>query len=762
MTPTPSLRLHGKDSAAAAAQGDAASALAESLIDQALNAARAGTLAELLRTRPRAARWLMRRWHAIALGAAGDAFGGPQGLDAVAEALLRWLVTQLRPDLEPNLDDIHREAWLNQVPWRPMLAVACHYLGVAVPEFRDRYRRSSGEAAMENLCGLWGVGPSTFYRYVDRARRQMVQIALEPATSVPRRMALRRFMQGEALLRSGLHDEAGRRAWHERQAERTLARRDLPSALWHQLQAGDAAGMVSVLRDHALALAAEPEVDALIERVPLADLPVRQQFDLCLARAGLARARHANDRELAAYGDALRYAHAAQDRLLMGIAYSALGRYHDPRDADRALSCYQDSVAYLGGEVLDADDAQTAEQVLTTMARLAWLYVARNDPRARAVLDEAERVRSRVKVPDTVLGMLEQTWGEFWRQSGDLRAALEHKHRALNIFERVGDQRSVLVTQLNLGLLYGEQRDFDRAISYSNAVAQAAAQGTLEPAIAVSSHGNLGAIYSWANRLDDAIVHYRLALDGALKADLRLHANRTHHNLAEAYYKRFRQTRDPEDERLGDLHAQAVLQAPLTECSAALVELTRRLKDETLSGEAIELTAPAQGQARDRLIPQEAAVHFELMSDIQRHRATLAVALPPDTHVRARLAIANAYLAISAQEREAALQLIERHGLGERFATELGQLRETFDRDLTAEQRLMARYKQLAADLLDDTRRAALVERLLRDGAINKSGYAELCNVSPATASKHLAALTERGLLQQTGKGPSTRYRLPG
>jgi tetratricopeptide (TPR) repeat protein len=760
MTPTPSSPLHGKPLDTAAAQG-AAGALAEHLIDQALNATRTGTLAELLRTRPRAARWLMRRWLAVAAGAAGDAFDGAHRLDALAAAMLRWLVTQLRPDLEPGFDGIDREAWLNQVPWRPMLAVACHYLGVAVPEFRDRYRRSSGEAGLENLCGLWGVGPSTFYRYVDRARRQMAQIALEPPASVPRRMALRRFMQADAHQRLGLRDDAGRRAWHARQADRALARRDLASTLWHQLQAGDAAGMVAVLRDHASALAGEPEVDALIERVAVAGLPVRQQFDLCLARAGLARARHATERELAAYEDALRYAHAAQDRLLMGIAYSALGRYHDPRDADRALSCYQDSVTFLSGEILDAGDVQTIEQVLTTMVRLAWLYVARNDPRARAVLDEAECVRARGTVPDGVLGMLEQTWGEYWRQTGDLRAALEHKHRALNIFERLGDRRSVLVTQLNLGLLYGETRDFDRAISYSKGVAKAAEERSVEPAIGVSSHGNLGAIYSWADRLDDAIAHYRLALERAKKSDLRLHANRTHHNLAEAYYKRFRQARNPEDERLGDLHAQAVLSAPLAECSAALVEATRRLKQETLAGEALEHQAPPQGQARDRMIPQEAAVHFESMSEIQRHRATLALALPPEAHVRARLAIANAYLAISTQEREAALQLIRRHGLGDRFASELDQLRDTFDRDLTAEQRLMAQYKQHAADLLDDTRRAALVERLLRDDVINKSGYADLCNVSPATASKHLSMLAERGLLQQTGKGPSTRYRLP-
>lgn len=724
--------------------------LAETLIDQALNAARVGTLPELLRTRPRAARWLMRRWRSLAVGAGGDAFDGADHFEVLATTLLRWLVTQLRPDLEPSFEGIDREAWLNQTGWRPMLAVACHFLNVPVPEFRDRYRRSAGEPALENLCGLWGVGPSTFYRYVDRGRRQMAQIAVERPPSVPRRLSLRRFVQIEALRRLGVQDDGASRAWHCQQSERALARGDATSALWHLLQAGEPSSLIGVLTAHTSALAADPETDALIERIDAASLLPRQQFDLWMARAGLARNRNVSERELAAYEGALRCATAAGERLQIGMAYSALGRYHDPRDADRALSCYQESVAFLQGEQFSADEQQSVEQVLTTMARLAWLYVARNDPRARTVLDGADALRARFAAADSVLGMLEQTWGEYWRQAGDLRAALEHKHRALNIFERIGDQRSVMVTHLNLGLLYGEIKDFDRAVAYSNLVLQAAEKRPVEPAIVVSSLGNLGLIYLWASKRDEAIEHYKRALDGALRADLRLHANRTHHNLAEAYYKRFVEGHDAEDERLGDLHAAAVLAAPLVESSAALVDATRALKAEVL-GER-------QQPSRDRLLPEESAVHFAQMSEIQQHRAVLALPVAPEAHVRARLAIANAYLAISTKEREAALQLIERHGLDRRFADELGRLRETFDRELTVEQRLVAVWKERAADLLDDPRRVALIERLLRDRSINKSTYADLCAVSPATASKHLTTLAERGLLRQTGKGPSTRY----
>ena len=71
-------------------------------------------------------------------------------------------------------------------------------------------------------------------------------------------------------------------------------------------------------------------------------------------------------------------------------------------------------------------------------------------------------------------------------------------------------------------------------------------------------------------------------------------------------------------------------------------------------------------------------------------------------------------------------------------------------------------WKLAAADLVDDTRRAGLVAHLLREGAITKSGYGALCGVAPATASRHLGLLAERGLLARRGKGPGTRYEMPG
>ena len=758
MTSTAAAEPHPFDATPGEGPASHRQLLLEALIDAALNAQRSGSLSEVVHQRPRVTRWALRHHMATVRGAAGDVLDSDNALVDAAGIVLRWLVTQLRPDLEPSFDRIDREAWLNQTAWRPMLAVMCQAGLAAIPDFRDRYRRWPDEPAVDNLCGLWGVGPSTFYRYVDRGKRLMVQIALEVPLPVPRRLSLRRFVQVDVYARLG-GDPGTRRHWHARQAERALQRRDLIAALWHYLQGNEHQLFVALLRERANDLAAEPEADALLERVPLDSLPTRLQFDHWVARAALARTRNAADRELHALERALQVAAAASDRLLLGIAYSALGRYHDPRDADRAFSCYEESVEFLREAEFQADDAQAIEQYLTTLARLAWLYVLRNDPRAHTVLERAEQLRLRHPPGDAVAGMVEQAWGEYWRQAGDLRKALDHKHRALNIFERLGDQRSVLVTHLNLGLLYGETKDFERAIRYTERVLELAERRATEPAIAVSSHGNLGLIHLWSGQLDKAIEHYQLALQRGLQANLRLHANRTHHNLAEAYYRRYQQTLNPEDERRGDLHAEAVLRAPISESSPAMVEATRLLKEQILAN-SLRVPGGAADESKDRLIPQESAVHFEEMSDIQRQRAALAVPLAPEAHVRARLAIAHAYMTIAVKEREAAQSLMQRHGLGEQFAAELAALRQTHDRELGREQALAVRWRPQAADLLDDARCLALIGRLLRDGSINKSTYAELCAVSPATASKHLSALAERGLLQQTGRGPSTRYSL--
>ncbi|HYJ98646.1 MAG TPA: hypothetical protein VEX14_11310, partial [Burkholderiaceae bacterium] len=343
MPETPATDKRARDVRASPPAAHDGVALASTLIEAALAAQRAGTLDELVRQRPRAARWLMRRFQPLLVGTVGDALEVEQPLVLAADLLLRWALTQLRPDREPSFEGIDRKAWLDLSAWRPMLAATCYAGLLAVPEFRERYRRRVEESAIENLCGLWSVGPSTFYRHLDRAKRTMAELMVRQPISVPMRFALRRWLQNEVARRQGLDGPDPRASWHRRQAERALQRHDVGSALWHRLAAGDVRGFIHALQLDALQSANQPETDALVERLAVGALSARDRVEVELARAALARTRNMADRTQQACEQALQIAVGARDKLLMGIAYGALGAFHETRDADRAFACYEDS-----------------------------------------------------------------------------------------------------------------------------------------------------------------------------------------------------------------------------------------------------------------------------------------------------------------------------------------------------------------------------------------------------------------------------------
>lgn len=731
--------------------------VAEARITAALNALRAGTLLELANQHRRVIHRYAPGVLRPVLATAGDRLPRDrQWADAVM-LWLRWALNELRPDQRASLEAVERSAWLDRTSWRPALAMACHYGLATVPDFRDRYRRRADESASDNLCGLWAIGPSTFYRYLEKGKRQVAKLLLRSRNAGQSTMALRDFVQGQVLEREADASEDRHQVWHRLQAQECLAQHDPVSALWHFLYAGDACAFIGVLRRHRVELARSVEVRELIERLAREALQPAQHFDLLLAQAGLARHRGEEDGEQDCYAAALRVAKDCGDNQMLGEVYGALGKFHEFRDADRAFACYEDSARFLhlAGVHDNATGApQAIEGYVHTLVRLAWLYVSRNDAKSRTVLEQAQALLDRHALSEELAAMLEQTWGEYWRRSGELRRALDCKHRALNIFERIGDLRSVLVTYLNLSLIYAEARDFDRAISYGQRILASALKVSLEPETLVNVHGNLGVTYFWQGSYDEAIREYLLALNICESTGLKTPLSTTHYNLAEAFYKRFQLSRNAEDERRGDMHAAISLRASPSAKDQSHIEATRKLKSDILG-------APTEGSSYDRLLPEEFAAHFEQMLQVQRHRSTLALPSAPADHARARLAIARAYLLIATKEREAALALIHKHDLGDQFAAELEELRSTFTRELTREQQVAAQWHTLAGEMLQEERRIAVLEHLFHDGSIQKSVYARLCGVGPATASKHLVELTDRGLLVQTGKGPSTRYTLP-
>jgi tetratricopeptide (TPR) repeat protein len=586
--------------------------LAEELVDAAFGALRQGTLAALVAQRPRVARWMLRHVRRLVLGVAGDLIPpGDAGLERQLRWLLHWAVAQLRPDQGLGLEQIPRSAWAGQVAWRPVLALACHAGLLAVAEMPERYRRRPGESAADNLCGLWGVGPSTFYRCLDRAQAAVARLLQQPLP-VPMRLALRAALVAELQRAGHWPDEAARRAWHGARRQAAEQAGDMASALWQALQAGDTAAAVRCAAHRPAALAAEPEAEALLERLAAAELTARERFDLWLARALIARTRQAPDRELAACQAALRLAQAEGSELMRGEAYFALGRCHEARDGDRSRACYADSLRHLDAAAAEAPAARVQAARLQTLAWLALTQVRRNEPAARATLDEAEALLQALGGADELQALLSQAWGAYWRIGGEPERAREAWMRALNVFERLGDQRSVLATYRNLMLLHAEARDLAQLEACAQRIFSEAERSTLEPAILIGAHGNLGYGYSLAERYDRAIHHFRQSLALALAARSDLEANRTRCNLADACYYQFLKTRDPACEAEADDLVAQVLRAPESAVTPTLLETARGLKAYVLG--------QLPQQSVDRVLEDEAQAHLEAMAAVRRHR----------------------------------------------------------------------------------------------------------------------------------------------
>jgi tetratricopeptide (TPR) repeat protein len=724
-------------------------ALAEELLDAALAACRQGDFDAVAARRPRATRWLVRR-HALRLCAT---LGRPpaDGLEPrLLRGLLDWALSRLRPDGAPPAAPVPDAAWIDAPAWRPWLALMCHARLLAVPAFPARYRRRPDESAVDNLCGLWEVGPSTFYRYVERAQRRLAALALTPPDAAAC-LSLRRF----AVDRWGPPTD-GRADWHRARAEHARRQGDAATSLWHAVQAGDPPAVIALLRARASALAGEQETDALLAPLALPGAPLSpdERIDLLLAQAALARTRQEPERELRLLEQALQAARDGGAARGLGTVYGELARFHEPRDSDRAFAAYADSLRYLAAAEPGELGVAGRAAHLTSLVRLAWMHVVRDHPRAKSMLEDAEALRRRDGATDDLVGLLEQSWGEYWRRAGDHERAVQARHRALNAFERVGDRRSVLVTYVNLVLLHGDAMETDKAREYAQRVFQAAQSTVVEPAVVVSAHGNLGVAQARVRDYPAAIESFRRALDGAVRADLRLHANRLRLNLASAHYGLFVQTRDPAQERLGDEALEAFRRAPPSETTPSFVETAKGLKAEVL-GERPD-------RSIDQMLDDESAAHQSEMAEIQRRRAALRQASSPVQSLQDRLAIAAAYARIAAAERDAAVAWAGASGLAGQVAGEIERLGLGWAPDADRAQALAAEWRAATGDLIDDERRLALADSLLREGAISKSAYAAVCQVSPATASKHLSVLAARGLLAQTGKGPATRYRLPG
>lgn len=727
----------------------------ERILESVLSAFRVGTLERVCRDRQRATRWWLQRFAAPLLWFnSANLHASPtySNFDGVMEAALRWGLVQLRPDAASPHSPIPRHAWLGATPWRPMLAVACHYGLMSVPSFPDRHHARPDEPAFEHLSALWDVAPSSFYRYVERGRQLLLMELTLPLTA-ERGLSLAAFACEAMYSQRKLEDAAARSMWHRKNSDSLLSRDTVDAttgAFWHIVKAGDAEAVLWQLEHRSLHLAASPLTDGLLAVIDIGELNQSQRLALALAKSNLARVRGKLQEEQVQLAHALRIAVEIGDPGWLGAVYSARGRFYEARDLDRAFADYREAVRCF--EQASSGESCAIELVqhglLRVLVNIAWLYILRNDPRAAAVLERADAIVGSTEAPTNLRAKLQTTHGEFLHRQGKLELAIDHTLSAAQLYERAGHQHQLVRTWASLAMLYGQAQDIEHALHYVQQVHSFSKVAPLDPETLGAIELNVGVAYFWQDLLDEAVAHYERAAQIALSAGLQTVLGKAHFNLAEAYFTKFQRTGAVDHELQGDAYARSAIAVWDRDRDAAAAEATRNLKS-TVLGEREHLVY-------ERMLPAELAAHFKDMKIVELQRKRLESTDKTQERIAARLDIAQAYLRIAMQEREAALTLIKQHDMHEEFDRKVQELRDTFDLALSREEQLVHQWIKMQAVPAEHV--PTVVRQLLSGRALTKSTCSLACAVSPATASKYLSDLCSVGLLKRVGRGPTTRY----
>ncbi len=723
-------------------------------LDMWLAAHRNGDTVALCNRRPQAALWFLRQYAQPMLWEV-DTNDPTSVRDAIA-AWIGWGLAQIRPDNAAFEVAIERRAWFGSVGWRTYVALVAHFGYVSVPDFPERYRARKDEPAFERLCGLWNTAPSSFYRYVDRGRRALLKALCAPSSRLRASSQCDFTAKREARTTNNMGmDDSGHRLTRDTAAvvgPRFALHLSLLAPLWTAIRARKGELVVALLSTGYSRLAAYEHIDVLLDRMPTTAFQGIGQVDFLLTRALVCHVQSRVDTEQAHLAHALREASAANDDLALARVYAAQAKAIETRDVDRATVDFRASLERydrLCEDPVRATRGQQAERI-NVMIRLAWIYIKRNDPRAQIIVEQCEGYADVVASELETLASLAQARAELSRRSGNIQDAVESNLKALQYFERTSNDSQILKVTGTVVLLYGELRNLELAIVYANKIFSDASTRYVEPYTVAATHLNLGIAYFWSERLHDAILSYEHALRIATDANLRPLMARAHYNLAEAFYRRFQQTKDDSDERFGDSHAglsQAFWEQSNDRVAA---EATRNLKRAAL-GEQAHLIY-------DRMLPEELAIHFDEMHRIQSQRLVYERAKGAEDKALAQLKIARQYVDIAVKERERALTLVARIPANPAITAQLKGINTAFHRSLSREESLSEHWRQTSADIIASDKLPAVISHIADFGQIKKAQYAALASVSPATASKHLALLAKRGLLVRTNRGRSTAF----
>lgn len=664
-------------------------------------------------------------------------------------SLLHFIAQEIRPDRNFGTCPVPDISWVDSTKWRIYLSLYCQIQIISVPDKPKIYYRKQHESTADNLCGLWSVGPSTFYRYIERARAMVVERLVNLQNNSQYFIEYTQYLINHAEIINVIHQQEISDGFMA-----LLKKKFFSEAVWIANISYNYEIAYSIASKHRLEIASNGPQEWVFEIPDHGTENLAAKSLRHLSQSLVFQVLGNNKLETYHLELALGAAHQSRSNLAIGLCQSAIAQLEMTSDLGSAESRAKQALNYLNNalhENLSAPQIDIISDIALVRLRLAWIHVRRGAPIGKKIFQEAVDLCVGRSVSSLVQATVNIVESEICRREGKLAEALNLEREGILNLEASGNTYALLLGYNNLGLIHTESGDSKLGIEYCSRVVNALELLRLNAPLLENAKINIGVAYMYQGNFEKSIQIFNEALTLNKETGRKLNTMTIHFNLAECFYKCHLATGLERDIHNGDIHRE------ITESIARDLNIPNVMKT------AQELKSTVLGDAirGDQFSEVGDFAPVEEISRIVDLRDRLASACDLKEIAFLRLELSRMYLKLAVSERSEAINVAKSHNFYDSISDSVSELNQRWLVPLDFEQELCRRWRVDLGDLVSTEKIVRLIKRLSTNGYLSKSSYGETAEVSPATASKHLGLLADKGLLQQQGRGPATRYVLP-
>lgn len=294
-----------------------------------------------------------------------------------------------------------------------------------------------------------------------------------------------------------------RQVWHRVASRHYRAQRNYLEAAHHMRLAGQSQAAADLLITHHRTIMDDMHMEALrtlLGAFRQHEVSEATWAQLKIISGTIAEAMQDNDTAIEEYGKAL----GAPAVDVKALAYYRRGKVFKQQNIDQALVHYQHCI-----HLLESSGSKGTLLARAHMGR-AWIFFEDRQDLARAAADlhQAQQIVDATDLE--TLAELHNAWGEFYFHAGDMTKARDHHLECQRIATEIQNVDLILKSLHNLGVIYGEQQQYQQGLEYL-LKCRSLAEQTGDRRLEGLSTNSIGAYYFWLANDAQALHYYQRA-----------------------------------------------------------------------------------------------------------------------------------------------------------------------------------------------------------------------------------------------------------